>query len=119
MSRMLHVKNAGNIVGISGATLFEVVGEADQTEGRGGSRVVGYTGSRHVAVEMSRGQGVMGCDGRVETRDGFILETSDGRNLFVLLRDLHEVKVLHEDPKVVRERALAKLTPEEREALGV
>lgn len=48
------------------AEFFEAVGEVDQTEGRGGTRVVGAFTELDEAVAASHRQGVQGTDGYVD-----------------------------------------------------
>lgn len=44
---------------------FRVLAEADQTEGRGGTLLVGYFSELGEAVAASRGRGVQGADGYI------------------------------------------------------
>ena len=99
-------------------TVFQVIANTDTTEGRGSNYTVGWFLTEGVAKSAARGKGPMGTDARVEReqKDVVIVEAGGVRKIFLLGPP---VDASYEDPAEVRRRALAKLTPEEREALGV
>ncbi len=92
--------------------IFEARGDIDQTEGRGGTRVIGYSRLRSEAAEMAKGQGAMGTPGQVHAVQAVFF---DGGGVYVLGPRL-DVDWSREKLKA---SALAKLTPEERKALGL
>lgn len=96
-------------------TLYKVTANTDTTEGRGSTYVIGWFVDAGVAKKAAKGKGVMGTDSPVDPVACSVIRTDDG-SVF-LVGD--EVQITYEDPKEVRERALAKLTPEERNALGI
>lgn len=100
-------------------TLHEVRGDNDHEEGKGGTHLIGYTASRMVAEDMAKGQGVFGAPGYISDVKGVLFHRTDTQILFVRRADFHVIQLLHEDPAVVKARALAKLSPEERVALGL
>lgn len=86
---------------------FEVLTNSDLTEGRGHRVHVCYTSTRALAEEIAKGKGVMGTDADVVPMSKTIkvFDTMDEWN--------------NNTKEAIREKALAKLTKEEREALGL
>ena len=93
-------------------TIWQVTGDKDQTEGRGGTYVVGYTKTEKEAQELARGKGVMGSDGEVHLKQAIKFDHGA----------IYEIGERCDEQWAKMERkaaALAKLTPEDREALGL
>jgi len=76
-------------------------------------RTIGIFDSHWKAEDASIGQGDFGNKGGVE-----VAYVGDDHLLYKRLSDEIVVMGLVEDPAAVRERALAKLSPQERKALG-
>lgn len=96
-------------------TLFHVTTNTDTNEGRGAERTLGWFVDKRVAADAAKGNYVMGTDCPVHEKKVTVVQLDDGR-LF-LLGD--NILVKYEDPRKVRARALAKLSAEEREVLGI
>lgn len=94
---------------------YEARQEIDQQEGRLGSRLLGTFFSRHDAEEMAQGHGVMGSTGPVVE----ILVVRGTDEQLYKLAEATPVMVHADVTQALRERALSKLTPAERKALGV
>jgi len=110
---------AGGIVGkVSHSTFYRVEGDSD-CEGRGPRNVIGHFFRDTTAHEAAKGKGAMGNMGYVIPITGYIVTINHGteaQSSFVLGA---RVEMNYEDPEDIRERALSKLTPEERRLLGV
>ena len=98
--------------------LYKVQGHTDTTEGRGPMYTVGYFTDFEIAQRASKGKGVMGGDGSVETVTATVavFTADNGEVMHGIIKEF--VQVEYEDPADVRKRALEKLTPKERKALG-
>ena len=97
-------------------TIYTAFAELDQTEGRGGSRKLGYFYSKEDAELAAEGKGVMGSRGRV-TAQSYL--TLDGVNGYpVDPKSKVDLQTLTESG-TVRTRALKKLTVQERKSLGL
>lgn len=96
-------------------TLFQVKSNYDTTEGRGREYTVGWFIDRETAEKAGKGQYVMGGDCPIETVTQEVVLNERGE-LFLLGK---HIEVTYEDPREIRARALAKLTPEERKALKI
>lgn len=94
-------------------TMYRVEFNTDNNEGRGSTYYEYYVTSA-VAHTRAKGRGVMGTDCTVVPTSERVIVI--GEKIF---RIGDEIIALYEDPEVVRKRALAKLTPEERKALGI
>ncbi len=98
---------------------YEVRGETDTNEGRGGTYLVGYFTSKDVADEAANGKGVWGAPGYVNTVDLLEVEC-DGKTIYYLDKPI-ELKI--ETDQALKARALKKatesLTKEEMAALGI
>lgn len=89
-------------------------------EGRGGSYLVGYFATESLAERAAAGRGAMGTQGHVRPHRGEVAVYIDPESGREIVRPLVErVEIQYEDPAEVRERALAKLTSEEKLALGL
>ncbi len=85
--------------------IFVVMANADRTEGRGPNVPYHYCSNAPLAEKLKKGMGPMGCsDGYVE--EAWLLEELGDENKAVQIREL-------------KKQALAKLTREERIALGL
>ena len=112
---MKDVPNSATLAHVFQMTLYRVRTNHDLTEGRGGEYTLGWFIDNAVAIKAAKGNYVMGSDCPVETRRELVVRTEDGK--VFLLGERVEVK--YEDPREVRARALSKLSPEEREVLGI
>lgn len=104
--------------------LFEVREEVDQTEGRGGTRVVGYALSQELADANAASKGVMGGPGHIREIEGFELSDEAGVVAGYILQPqvIKPEDILNTTPKEAEDakrRALEKLTPYERKLLGL
>jgi len=103
-------------------TLYEVITNEDLCGGRGRSVSLGWYLHRFDAIERARGAGVFGSDAEVKSSEQWVMRyracsPNGSREVIHIIGT--EVSVTYVDPKVSRTRALAKLTPEEREVLGL
>jgi hypothetical protein len=94
--------------------LFEGRGDVDQTEGRGGTRCVGWYLSRKDAENAVKNEGVMGTPGYVKSHQALAVRMDNGDFQYYKIEKL-EVETV----ETARQRALAKLTPEEKKLLGL
>lgn len=104
--------------------MYAVVGNTDNIEGRGAPVTLGYRSTAMEARFLAKGKGPMGSDADVEEVLCLCVCTPDmGSRLGEEMRPRFVVEVAHvfdlKPEPTVRERALAKLTREEREALGL
>ena len=93
--------------------IFEVVSNTELNEGRGESIVIARFTTQSQAELYGRDKGVMGSN--ADIRPGKALLLDNGKFLAVcgeitVSKDLHDFK---------RQKALAKLTPRDREVLGL
>lgn len=112
---MKNVPNSADLGYIFPVTLWRVMTNSDLTEGRGSQRTLGWFADPNVAAKAARGNYVMGSDCPVEQVVMNIIKTQAGK-VFLLGE---EVQIQYEDPREIRARAIAKLTPEERQVLGI
>ncbi len=94
--------------------VFRVVGNYDTTEGRGGQYTRGWYLCREIAQAAAKGNYVMGTDCPIEELERVVVQMDEGSFLLG-----EKIDTSYEDPRVVRARALAKLTDAERAALGL
>lgn len=104
------------------ATVYRVIGNTDNVEGRGASITLGWFFKRIDATEFAEGRGVFGSKAGVVPSMQWILRykactIQDSREVIHLIGD--EVATDYVDPGVLRKRALAKLSPEDMEILGL
>lgn len=97
--------------------VYRVVTNSDLNEGRGRDVTVGWFYNRDDAVTASVGVGVFGSDAKIEEHEKAVVWIDGDKDRMFLLGE--KVIFVYEDPRVVRERALAKLTAKEREVLGL
>jgi hypothetical protein len=96
-------------------TLHRVSYNSDTSEGRGQTSYT-FFASKDVALRAAKGNYVMGTDCPVVMTSPMVF-IEDETGATYLLGE--KVEIQFEDPRVVRERALAKLTLEERAVLGL
>jgi hypothetical protein len=96
--------------------VYEVRGELDTNEGRGGTFLVGFWDTKDAANIAAQGRGVWGEPGSIEEVHGFYVSV-EGQVKFVKTEDLHTINTESKD-KVI-ERAKSKLTTDELIALGL
>jgi len=101
-------------------TIFKAQGETNTEDARGPLYTIGYFLDRENAVAAARTKGVFGQDGYVENIDAAVVVYDDPETGMPVVRKLGSV-VNHEyeDDDNVRAKALAKLSPKERRALGL
>ena len=87
--------------------VYEATGDSDLTEGRGPPRHIGYFTHEADARQVVKGEGAMGSTGYVKRMD-LRIEVYESLAEFEAGRQ-----------RSIREQALAKLTKEERKALGL
>ena len=90
-------------------TLYRVRTNTDLTEGRGAERTLGWFIDNAIALKAAKGNYVMGSDCPVESRRELVVRMESGE-IFLLGE---RVEITYEDPREIKARALAKLTPEE------
>lgn len=93
---------------------YQVLTNSDLTEGRGETVLIGRAFTRDRALDFAKGQGVMGTDAKVELVAETLVAWNGG--IFVLT----PAKMLtRESQEEIARRGLAKLTVEEKVALGL
>ena len=99
--------------------LFEVRGESDTTEGRGGTYLVGWFTDGEIAKKAAHEKGVWGGHGQINEKicDVAVFKNGLGEEVVGIIKEY--VQIDYEDPRETRAKALAKLTPKERKALGL
>jgi hypothetical protein len=93
--------------------LYRVTFNSDSMEGRGFTSYEWYVDPT-IANSRAKGNYGMGTDCPVDVIYAAIIVVGDE-----MYRLGEQIKLHYEDPREVRERALAKLTPEERKVLGI
>lgn len=99
--------------------IYEAYEDLEKNEGRGGIRIIGHFENKALAEEAGRGMGVMGYDNKPRERDVEIVSYIDPVTHKEVTRLLGAEIVLADKVMEIRARAIAKLTAEEREALGL
>ena len=97
-------------------TYYRVISNSDLNEGRGVHITVGIYTTHNEAYKAAKGAGVMGSNAEVSSETSLVFRDDLTGELF-LLGD--QILTEHVDINKIRERALAKLTAEEKEALGL
>lgn len=99
--------------------LFEARGDTDQNEGRGGTFLVGWFTDEAIAKKAVEDKGVMGTLGYVKDQvcDVAVFKNGLGEDVIGIIKEY--IQIDYEDPRETRAKALAKLTPKERKALGL
>lgn len=100
---------------------YKAQGDTDTTEGRGPLRTIGWYLNEQLAKLAAKGQGVFGADGYVSPEIVNVIVYIDPDTGESVVRKLGELlqQQQFEDDDEVRARALAKLSAEERRALGL
>jgi hypothetical protein len=104
------------------ATVHRVVGNTDLTEGRGASFTLGWFLDHGTATRFADGRGVMGTAAYIESKTEQVVQVVDGAGqpiageCYILGEQLWTPEKAASE---ARQRALAKLTPEDRRALGL
>lgn len=105
---------------ISHVRVYDAYEELEKNEGRRGQRKIGSFLHKSDASAAAKGQGVWGHDGPIREHDYDIISFVDPQTNKEVTRILGDVLVLQfENPVEVRKRALAKLSDEEKLALGL
>lgn len=97
-------------------TAYEVRGQTDTTEGRGGTYLVGYFFNKSKADEAAKDKGVWGAAGDVHTVNVVELTYPQGFKVFYLDKPIDVKSATNEELKA---KALAKLTTEDKLILGI
>ena len=99
--------------------VFQVKGDIDQNEGRSGTYVVGYYADYELAKKAAHGRGVMGSLGYINpmTHNTATFVNETGQSVTYLLETM--VNESHETQDDIRNRALSKLTDDEKKVLGL
>lgn len=118
---MNSLKRPGRPGTIISFVAYEAMGETETNEGRGPRRHIGWFKNADLAHAAVKGQGVMGADGYVRTFKFDVVVYVDPLTNKQVAYRLSEEKFHIEfiDDDEVKARALAKLTLEERRALGL
>lgn len=117
IKELLKTRASGLPATIKMGTTYHVFEDTDKTEGRGGQKLRFVVHDPNEAKALSKGLGPMGCDGRVEKVEGLIISTV---NEAVFAVPFHYVVETAADRKAaLRAQAIAKLSKEERDALGL
>jgi len=107
-------------------SVWEVITNSDTTKGRERDVSLGIYANRMDALEAAHKKGVMGTDADVRAVDvvkhtniGSFTNPDGGPSLVARIADIVPLRTAYENPRILREKALAKLTPIEREVLGL
>lgn len=112
---MEHSKEYGDlpeVPGVKFVPVYQVMGQTDRTEGRGPLYIVGYATDMAEATRMAQDKGTIGTPGTIKTVMGLRFPNGE---VFVLGERIDTAW----KQQVLRDRAKAKLTPEELNALLV
>lgn len=98
--------------------VFEAREDLDKTEGRGGSRILGYFLKREAAEKAAEEMGPMGTPGSIQER--WVVSEDGGLTGFLVGYGTvpEPVEIVSDATKAIRRQALAKLSDAERAALG-
>lgn len=100
-------------------TVFAVIGNTDTEEGRGQSFLASLHLSYTDAMEAARGRGTFGADATVKSIDGVTIQSKTDMYA-VELQNLHKIqRYSNADIERIRTAALEKLSPLEKEVLGL
>lgn len=117
IKELLRNKASGLPATIKMGTTYHVFEDTDKNEGRGGQVLRYVVHDPGDAKGLSQNLGPMGCDGRVERMDGLVISTV-GDNVFAVPLQ-YVVETAADRKAALRAQAIAKLSKEEREALGL
>lgn len=111
----------GNAV-VSVMPVFTVSTDAPGVEGaRGGQRVIGYFLDPQIANQAAKGAGegyATGSNANVQLDNRVVLTmTATGERFFLPSTRMEPFVISTDDPRAVKQRAEAKLTPEELRAI--
>ncbi len=103
---------------VTDETIYVVTTNSDSTEGRGRDITIGRYFYRRAAEGAAKGAGVMGTDAKISHESAILVHLDSG--VFLVGQEVNMLDETVEDREAERQRALAKLTPRERElVLGV
>jgi len=97
--------------------VFVVYNNTDGTEGRGTEYVFGVYYTLSEAVKAAKGKYVMGNDCPVKNEKVLVATATDNSRYMISI--IAKVCDKFVDPRELKKRALAKLTSEEKEILGL
>jgi hypothetical protein len=99
---------------------YEVRGQNDTTEGRGGTYLVGYFFNKTTADEAAKDKGVWGSPGLVKAVAALAIEEPDGSYKYYLDNPI-EIKSMTPEEMLAKAKKKLKdsLTSEEIETLGI
>lgn len=100
-------------------TLYRVHEDHDKDEGRGRTTVRHIVSSEQCAKALAVGLGPMGTSGHVDKSEYLRIDMRAGDVLYVPFAEVIEGNVPDTPRAALAAAALAKLTPEERSALGL
>lgn len=102
-------------VRIKNLDIYKVMGNSDLTEGRGPSYIAGIYLNPNDAKVAAKGNYVMGSNCPIEKENVKVVEDEYGAIFLLGERVIQS----YTDPRIIKERAMKKLTEEEIEALGL
>lgn len=97
-------------------TVYKGIGQVDQNEGRGGTRIVGYYLTLDEVVKAVENEGVMGTPGRFTVETALRKEAADGEYCYFIISP---ITISNFDMEKVKREALNKLSDLEKKALGL
>lgn len=109
-------RNGCVLASISHISAYEVRGETDTNEGRGGTYLVGYFSNSTLAAEAAESKGVWGSPGSVSPVSLVEVLFIDGTRVYYPNKPINLVNITTDELKA---RALAKLSDEDKKVLGV
>jgi hypothetical protein len=104
---------------VTSMRVFKVMGDTEMNEGRGPRYTVGWFADEAVARLAAEGKAAMGTTGSVDpvNVDVAVFRNDEGELTYGIISEF--IQIEYEDPEDVKRKALAKLTPKERRALGL
>jgi hypothetical protein len=113
-------KARGVVARIVPVVAYEAQGDTNMDDGRGPMRHIGWFLNEDLAREAAKGQGAMGTPGYVRNLTCDAVIYTDPKTNKEVIRRIGEVLAIEfDDTDEVRARALAKLSPKERQVLGL
>lgn len=105
---------------LSTITVYQAYEDLDKNSGRGARRTIGYFTVRQHALNAAVKKGIWGANGDVEMKTFDVVTYTNPGTGLELIRILgNQIEFTNEDIAEVKERALAKLSTQEKKALGL
>lgn len=116
MKRDEVLRNGSVSASIKYLSGYEVRGERDTTEGKGGTYLIGYFTDKVSADKAAAKKGVWDHPGPIYPVELVEISFSDGSKAYYPNQPIELINITNEELKA---RALEKLTPEDKRVLGL